>query len=53
MIQSILSILSIVPTLVQIVWKHSEVNQLEVERMKKMLDDKEVALVERVVEVDA
>ena len=31
--------------------EHNEINPIEVERLKKILDDKEVTLVERVEEV--
>ena len=51
MVRLALSILLTIPTLTQIVWKHSEVNLTEVERMKKVMDDKEMALVERDEEV--
>ena len=40
------SILSTIPTLVLIAKEHSEINLIAIEKLKKMLDDKEVALVE-------
>ena len=46
-----LSILLIILTLVQIAREHSEINLMEVERLKKMLDDKELALVKQVEKV--
>ena len=46
------SILVIVPTLAQIAKKHNEINPTKLEWLKKMLDDKEVALVKRAEEVE-
>ena len=43
-------LLTIVPTLAQILWEHSNTNLVKVERLKKMLNDKEVTLVEWVEE---
>ena len=50
-IHSTSSILSTVPSLTQIIWNNSEINLVEVERLKKMLDDKKVTLVAWVNEV--
>ena len=39
------SILSTIPNLVKITCEHGEINPIEVEWLKKILDDKEMALV--------
>ena len=39
------SLLATMSTLVQILKEHHEMNSVEVERLKKMLEDKEVELV--------
>ena len=51
MVHSTSSLLTTIPTLSQILKDHSEFNPTKMERLKKMLDEKEVALVERAKEV--
>ena len=46
------SLLFTVPTQIQLMKDHSQSNPVEMERLRKMLDKKEVALVERVKEVN-
>ena len=36
----------------QIIWEHNEINLVKVERLKKILNDKKVALIEQVKEVE-
>ena len=48
MIQFVSSIFLTTPTLAQIMQKHSKINIVKVERLKKMMDNKEVALFERI-----
>ena len=45
-------ILLALPSLIRIMKEHNEINPAEVDRLKKMLDEKEVAQVERVQEVE-
>ena len=45
-------LLVIMPTLTKIIWDHIATNLVELDRLKKMLEDKEVALVERVKEAE-
>ena len=52
MVWAAFSILSTVPTLVQISKEHSKINPAKVDKLKKMVDDKEVALVERAEEME-
>ena len=52
MVYSTLSILSTIPTLAKFVWEHTKINPIKVEWLKKMLDNKEVALVKQAGEVD-
>ena len=47
-----LSMLAALPSLTQIEKDHNEINPTKVERLRKMLDEKEVALVERATEVE-
>ena len=51
MIHLVSSILSMVPNLVKITHEHGEINLTEVEQLKKILNDKEMALVEQAKEV--
>ena len=46
------TLLSTVPTLVQMMKDHAESNLAEIERLRNMLGEKEVALVERAKEVN-
>ena len=52
MVHSASSLLSTVPTLVQLMKDHCQSNPTEMEMLRKMLDGKEMALVERVEEVN-
>ena len=46
------SLLATMPSLVRILKEHRESNPAEMERLRKMLEDKEVELVKRVKEAD-
>ena len=52
MARSTQSLLVTMPSLVRILKEHRESNLVEMERLRKMLEDKEVELVERVKEAD-
>ena len=52
MTHSTQSLLAMMPSLVWILKEHREINPTEMERLRKMLEDKEVKLVERVKEAD-
>ena len=52
MAHSVFFLLSTIPTSAKILKEHSEFNLAEIERLKKMLNKKEMALVEWVMEVD-
>lgn len=52
MVQSTSSILSIVPTLAQIMQEHSESNPEELKKIKEILEDKEVVLTKQSIKVN-
>ena len=52
MARSTQSLLSTMPSLVRILKEHRESNPAKMERLRKMLEDKEVELVEQVKEGD-
>ena len=52
MVRSMSSLLVAIPTLAQILKVHNEFNLAEMERLRKMPDEKVVALIERAVEVN-
>ena len=52
MARSTQSLLSTMPSFIRILKEHRESNLVEMERLRKMLEDKEVELVEQVKETD-